>query len=86
MEKDKHAIAMGTKNLHNYQRNICDHKRIFCSYSPISPLASPATKDMREREKKAEKKCMEMEGGGMGEERETQRVDTFNLSQYNTSF
>lgn len=56
------------KKNHSYQKNICDHKRIFCSYLPVSPLASPTRKEkLREREE--ERKKIQEEAG-----RETERI------------
>lgn len=70
------------KKNHNYQKNICDHKRISCSCSPISSLASLKREEIM-RERKERKNHGERQGGV---ERKTKTVDTFNLSQYNTSF
>lgn len=72
MEKDKHAIAMEAKKKkknHNYQKNICDHKRVSCLYSPISPLAS-LKREENMREGKEERKKSWGEAGSWGEERD----------------
>lgn len=69
MEKDMHALAMEEKKNHDYQKNICDHERISCSYSPISPLASLKNEEHM-REGKEERKKSLGEAGGGGEERD----------------
>lgn len=68
--KGQACYRNGNKN-HNYQKNICDHRRIFCLYSPIFPLARPTRKE-KLKERKEERKKIQ---GQAGRERENKKRD-----------
>lgn len=76
MEEDKHAVTIGGKKNHNYHKNLCDHKRKFCSCSPISPLESPTRKE-KMRESKEERKNMIRRGRGGGKKQRLRQTEYF---------
>lgn len=72
------------RKIYNYQKNICDHKRIFCSYSLISPLASPIRKEKMRERKEERKKIYREKFREWGVKRQT-KTEWILLTYYSTT-